>query len=357
MKKYLAITFSLFAITSWSQEINITSSFPKIEIIEIDENNQPNFVKYAQYQIEIPLIKESKSGLYFLKNPKEHTTKILSFIEKGIENDVNVMIFPELSVSMHTKDRKNLEQKALKLAVENDLFIILGSYYDENNNSRILVITSKGIYRSYKIKSSRFEASPIKGKGMKLGDTLLVFQTKYGNILPITCVDLISDDIQYIARYLSNNEIIEVLVNINWNPATWEFMREISNIVDRHSLFASITNNVLDSTKVKDWKLKPYSKKCAFSGYGEYGNTSLFGSMRDDQRSKLLPFISECFKHSEKDVLLPSYQNLIYNLEPGIEAMLVYELNLRVIRLPKITQAPDQGYPLVRNVEVIPLNK
>lgn len=55
---------------------------------------------------------------------------------------------------------------------------------------------------------------------MNLGNSLLVFQTKYGNILPITCVDLIPDDIQYISRYLSNNQIIQVLVNINWNPAT-----------------------------------------------------------------------------------------------------------------------------------------
>ena len=246
-------------------------------------------------------------------------------------------------------------------AKQYDLFIVLGSYYDENRQSRILVITSKGIYRSFKIRPTRFEASPVKGKGMVNGDTLLVFQTKYGDILPITCVDLISDDVQYITRYLANDKIIEVLVNINWNPATWEFMREASALVNRHPIFASITNNIVDSTKVRGWKKRPYTSYCEFSGYGEYGYSSLFGSMRNDQRSKLLPQLSDCFKKidaSSKDKnppLLPSYQNLISTVEPGVEAMMTYELNLRVTRLPKVTQAPDQGYPTIRNIEIIPL--
>lgn len=355
MRKILLVLLIVISLNAWSQEVEIGRSFPKIEIIEIDEENQPNFVKYAQFQIEISIIKDDKTGLHVIKKPKKHSKNILAYINKAIENNVNVLIFPELASSMPVKEREKLEQKVYKLAIEHDLFIILGSYYDESKSSRVLVITSKGIYRGYKIKPSRFEASPIKGKGMKPGDKLLVFQTKYGNILPITCVDLISDDIQYLARYLSNNEVIEVLANINWNPATWEFMREVSAIINRHSLFASITNNVVDSTKIKDWKTKPYSSYCKFSGYGEFGNTSLFGSMRNDQRKKLLPYISKCFKNPEKELLLPSYQNLIYNLEPGVESMLVYELNLRVIRLPKTTQAPDQGYPLVRNVEAVRL--
>jgi hypothetical protein len=356
MRNFLIVLVSVIYSSIWSQELTLNSTFPKIEIVEIDEDEQPNFVKYAQFQIEVPLTKDKKTGLHLVKTPEQHAKRVLSFIEKGIQNKVNVLIFPELTSSLPEKQREQLEQNALQLAKKHDLFIILGSYYDRENNSRILVISSQGIYRSYKIKASRFEASPIKGQGMNLGETLLVFQTKYGNILPITCVDLISDDVQYIARYLSNNEVIEVLANINWNPATWEFMREVSSMVNRHPMFASITNNAVDSTKVKGWKSNPYSSKCDFSGYGDYGNTSLFGSLRDDQRDKLLPYISECFKHPEKDELLASYQNLIYNVDPGAEAMLVYDLNLRVIRLPSKTQAPDQGYPLVRNIEVIPLD-
>lgn len=356
MKKIAALLLCInFSMNLFSQDIEIGKQFPKIKIIEIDKEKQPNFVKYAQFQIEIPLTQNKKTGLYQVKKPEEHTKKIVSFIQKGVKNDVKVLIFPELSSSLPKAIRENLEKKVYKIAKEKDLFIILGSYYDRAKKSRILIINSKGIYRGYKIKPSRFEVSPIKGKGMNLGDELLVFQTKFGNILPITCVDLISDDVQYLARYLSNNESIEVLANINWNPATWEFMREVSSMVNRHSLFASITNNMVDSTKVSGWKKKPYSSKCSFSGYGEYGNTSLFGSMREDQRKKLLPEISDCFKHHEKEALLPSYKNLVYNLDPGIESMLVYELNLRVIRLPDTTQAPDQGYPLVRNIEVVKL--
>ena len=352
MSKIGILIFYFMMCNSWSQELALTKTFPKIEIIEIDEDNQPNFVKYAQFQIEVPLKKDSQTELFTVQNPKQHMNKIVSLVKKSIEMNVNLLIFPELTSSLPKSERDELEEIILKLAKKHDLFVVLGSYYDVTNKSRVLIITSRGIYRSYKINSSRFEVSPLKGKGMNLGDSLLVFQTKYGNILPITCVDLISDDIQYISRYLSNNQIIEVLVNINWNPATWEFMRQVSAMVNRHPLFASITNNVVDITKLKGKKMKSLSSSCSFSGYGDYGNTSLLGSIRKDQRKKLLPFISNCFKHFENKELLPSYQNLINNIEPGKEAILIYDLNLRVIRVPEKTQAPDQGYPLVSRPEI-----
>ncbi len=35
--------------------------------------------------------------------------------------------------------------------------------------------------------------------------------------------------------------------------------------------------------------------------------------------------------------------------------MLVYDLNLRLIRTPKETNVPDQGYPTIRNLQMLPL--
>lgn len=199
---------------------------------------------------------------------------------------------------------------------------------------------------------------------MNVGDTLKVFQTKYGNILPITCIDFISDDVQYLVRYLPNNQLIEVLANINLNPAAWEFMREASLLVNRHLLFVSITNTTLSEkdykTKIekdkKSGRLIPVTPSCEESGY-QYGHTSLFGSLRKDKREELIPYISKCFRNPDEELsnknLLPSYENLIFQVNPGEQAMLVYELNLRVNRLPSTTQAPDQGYSLVRSIEVV----
>ena len=36
--------------------------------------------------------------------------------------------------------------------------------------------------------------------------------------------------------------------------------------------------------------------------------------------------------------------------------MLIYDLNLRVIRTPAENNAPDQGYPTLKNLEVLPLD-
>jgi hypothetical protein len=44
---------------------------------------------------------------------------------------------------------------------------------------------------------------------------------------------------------------------------------------------------------------------------------------------------------------------LIAFISPGKEGALMYDLNLRLIRTPAETNAPDQGYPTVRNVKTI----
>lgn len=41
---------------------------------------------------------------------------------------------------------------------------------------------------------------------------------------------------------------------------------------------------------------------------------------------------------------------------PETEGVLVSELNLRMTRAPKETNAPDQGYPMVGNLEVISID-
>jgi len=49
------------------------------------------------------------------------------------------------------------------------------------------------------------------------------------------------------------------------------------------------------------------------------------------------------------------YDTLVAVVPPWNEAMLVYDLNLRLTREPATTNAPDQGYPTVRNVRRVPL--
>ena len=179
------------------------------------------------------------------------------------------------------------------------------------------------------------------------GDTLYVFRTKYGNFLPITCVDLISDDVQYLARAQANRSQIDVLVNITYNPASWEFMREANALVKRHPVFVNLTNVSNPGKKIPDNSDFP---DCPDTG-GLYGNSSLFASLDRDLRKKIIAPIPSCFK-TPKGNLHPAYDSLIRQIDPDKEGILSYELNLRLVRQPKTTNAPDQGYPTLRNLSV-----
>jgi hypothetical protein len=173
-------------------------------------------------------------------------------------------------------------------------------------------------------------------------DTLHVFRTKYGNLLTLVCVDIISDDANYMARNLSNKGVIDMLININYNPKSQEFMREASAMTVRHPLFVSLTNVSL------------FQESCTIDG-DEYGNTSVFGSVNNNAfKEKLLKNIPDCYKINQ-NTLQPAYSYLLGVINPKVEGVLMYDLNLRVIRTPQENNAPDQGYPTVKNLQIIEL--
>lgn len=342
-------------LSTYSQD---NYGLPKIRIVDYKSEDRIWFAKYAQCQLNFGYVVDSSTGLPLVKEPIKQIEKIRKCLEIAKQKKINVIIFPELAISLPQKDRLDAIGILENFARENDAIIIAGTYYDENRNSRIVTILPNGTYLGYKVRPSRFEVSPIFGKGMQLADTLLVFKTKYGNFLPITCVDLISDDVNYTARNLSNKGIIDILININYNPKSQEFMREASSMVVRHPLIVNITNVSLGKNG------------CSLDG-NEYGNTSVFGLLREDAQEMLLKQISNCYKTTTdykncqcdiaeksktKTVLQPAYKALLSQISPEVEGVLNYEINLRLIRTPSETNAPDQGYPSIKNLNIIKLN-
>jgi predicted amidohydrolase len=285
---------------------------------------------------------DSESGLPFVSNPEKQIEKIKKCLDIAKNKNINVLILPECALSLQGEYRKSLLSYIKDFSKENDMVIIAGSFYDENRNSRTVLVLPDGVYLGYKIRPSKFEVSPFEGKGMQFADTLFVLKTKYGNILPLTCVDLISDDANYIARYLSNRGLIDFLVNINYNPASQEFMREASSLVLRHPLFVSITNVTVGKAGCSDNDL-------------EYGNSAVFGSISKEFQLSLIEKISDCYKNYNKKSLQPAYRTLLSHVNPEKEGILNYEINLRLIRTPAQTNAPDQGYPTIRNINIIDL--
>jgi len=238
------------------------------------------------------------------------------------------------------------------------MIIVAGSYYDADSYSRLVVVGPGWIERGYKLRPSRFEVSPRAGEGMRPGKYLLVVRTPFGTMAVLTCVDLISDDVQYTLRHLATRGDIDVIVNINHNPAALEFLVEANAIARRHPVFVSITNVASDSP----------SPKCS-DGYDEahgycYGNTAIFASLRnrvaDEPNSVfrlhdvLPPYLLDDFKNGRVERRL-AYDAVAGALSAHPEQMLVYELNMWMTREPLTTNAPDQGYPSFRGLKIVNL--
>lgn len=146
--------------------------------------------------------------------------------------------------------------------------------------------------------------------------------------MTLVCVDMISDDANYMARYLSNQGQIEMLINIEYNPAAPEFLREASSMVMRHPLFAILAND-------------------ASNGY-----SGIVGSLLPVQKKPLLPLFPPLFKNQSGE-LASGFENVLSVSTPQTEEALLYDLNLRLVRVPYEANAPDQGYPTIRNIRKI----
>jgi len=309
-----------------------------------------SFATYGQCQLDLPIREVKETALSAMV--ADNAGKIRACLATAEREHVNVLILPELSLAFEEGSRHVLIDELKGAAKKNNMVIVAGSYYDSQRFSRLVVIGPDWYEEGYKIRPSRYEASPGYGLGMRPGVELLLLDTPYGRILPIICVDLISDSIQYQARNLANRGQVDVLVNLNYNPASWEFLVEANSIARRHPVFVTLTN-------IAAW---PSTKEtCRTTGDSGFcgGNTALVGSVRSEAQDcpnciqALLPKIPSDFVSGGKRSV--PYDNLIAVIPPLQEALLVYDLNLRLLREPSNTNAPDQGYPTIRNVRILPL--
>lgn len=373
MRKPTAIAFYLLAlaiagcastgqgkISSLSQDSKQLESLSNVEfqadmvpIRRVDHRGsvQPqSFATYGQCQVDLPVKEVKETALSAMM--EDNAGKIRACLATAEREHVNVLIIPELSLAFEDGSRQALIDELKGAAKKNNMVIVAGSYYDSQRFSRLVVIGPDWYEEGYKVHPSRYEASPSYGLGMRPGVELLLLDTPYGRILPITCVDLISDAIQYQARNLANRGQLDVLVNLNYNPASWEFLVEANSIARRHPIFVTLTN-IAAWPSTKETCLKTGdSGSCG-------GNSALFGSLRSEAKDcpnciqTLLPQIPPSFLTGGKRSV--PYDNLVAVIPPLQEALLVYDLNLRLLREPANTNAPDQGYPTIRNVRYLPL--
>jgi predicted amidohydrolase len=327
---------------------------PPIRRIDLRAGNPyRHFATYGQCQIGLSPRTDPASGLSVISD--EGRAKVERCVSLALREQVNVLILPELALAFREATRLPLMENLRRTAQEKGLVIVAGSFYDGSRRSRLPVIGPGWEVHGYKLKPSRFEASPLHGKGMREGPELLILETVYGRIVPLTCVDLISDAVQYSVRNLATRGQVDVVVNVNFNPAAWEFMIEANGVARRHPLVVSITNvsGPPEARRTAQCRQQGDDGRC-------FGHSALFASLRERDSdcpncaSALSDLVEPAFKTGGLRSL--PYDTLAATVPPLDEAMLIYDLNLRLLREPAVSNAPDQGYPVVRNVRRLPLD-
>ena len=148
--------------------------------------------------------------------------KLISNLEAclstGLAEKLDVLVLPELALTLPEDLREQFLRKASTIAKSQSMIIVAGSYYDKERHNRLVVVGPGWVELGYKVRPSRFEVSPRDGEGMKPGNEILVLQTDLGNFAVITCVDLISDEVQFQVRRLATRGKIDVLIGYKLQP-------------------------------------------------------------------------------------------------------------------------------------------
>lgn len=295
------------------------------------------FVRVGQCQVDLPLPDEPNTdeGLYASIDPGKQTNNLLRCLEVASSERVQLLILPELALAIPEASRQMVIGRMDAIAQSTGMLIVAGSYYDASRYNRLVVIGPGWHDLGYKVRPSRYEVSPNAGRGMTPGLEMLVISAPQGNLAIFTCVDLISDEVQYQVRRLATEGKIDLVINVNDNPAALEFLLEANSLVRRHPVFATITN------------------------VAKFGHTALFADLRGgrapDSAENILSNVPEALLAvGGKDRHL-AFDHVVADLPSGRSALLISELNLRMQRVPLTTNAPDQGYPPVRGIGCVDL--
>ncbi|MCP4550354.1 MAG: hypothetical protein GY835_28170 [bacterium] len=302
-------------------------------------------------------------GVWAAADPTKLARDLRACLRTAVAEQIDVLVLPELALTLPDPSRADFLEEVSTTSQAERMIVVAGSFYDADRYSRLVVVGPGWTEFGYKVRPSRFEVSPLANEGMRPGPEILALQTDYGNLVVITCVDLISDEVQFLVRSMATRGELDVLININHNPAAWEFLIEANGIVRRHPLFASITNVYVPAGGRCLRNDQPHD-----NGYC-YGHSAVFASLRTraserpnssqrilDVLPELLPDPVVARGADGKPIArrLP-YSNVAASLGAFREALLVYELNMRLKRVPGATNAPDQGYPPIRGIKVVDL--
>ncbi|MFX0001259.1 MAG: nitrilase-related carbon-nitrogen hydrolase, partial [Candidatus Hermodarchaeota archaeon] len=265
----------------------------KYEIIYLDFLMQDPKTQKSQFRIGIAQIglsttgdiiaeffEEKSSGLLGLKKDKIKIVrnKVQEMVANANKNNISVLIFPEMTIDLNYKE---LLEEVSNLARKYNMYIIPGSFHDQETKQNISMVISpdrvlwqqeKHIPAIIHFKDKRFkEAIETTSKPRKI----LVCNTEYGTIAIAICRDFLDMDLRV---ELKNFEPpVDIVINPAFTPVTADF--KAAHFDARRSIYAY----------------------CFFVNVAEFGD-SLIYTPEKDRTERIIPVKEEGLIYKDIDL-------------------------------------------------------
>jgi tetratricopeptide (TPR) repeat protein len=156
-------------------------------IFQFIEDTKKERVRVALVQLDfsLKLNDPSEDFGYTLEKTKETMDKVFKALSIAEKSKVDIICFPELSVA----------EEWIKEVKEQfrDLIVVFGTYYRGGFNVCPIIVNGQDYYIQKINPSPHFEKEVRKGRCMKKGKSILVFQTKCGKLAILVCMDYIEE--------------------------------------------------------------------------------------------------------------------------------------------------------------------
>jgi len=159
----------------------------RVEDLEVTtlfiEDAQNKWVRVALAQLNFSLEpnRAPKEFGYTLKKKQEVKRKIFKALEIANKNEVHIICFPELCIVEQWIEKAKTQYQ--------NMIMVLGTYYRDGFNICPIIIGGQDYYIRKINPSPHFEKEVIKGRHMKRGKKILVFQTGCGKFAVLVCID------------------------------------------------------------------------------------------------------------------------------------------------------------------------
>jgi tetratricopeptide (TPR) repeat protein/predicted amidohydrolase len=242
-------------VTSVMEQTGITTTeMPKkrYKIVYLDRFKDPSKAEKIRFRVGIAQIGLSKAGdiihefyeervpgLFGFREEIVETvrSKVRSLVEDAATKEVNLLIFPELTIDLSCEQ---IREDIMSFAKTYDMYLIPGSYHDqETKQNRCVIVSPEGVLW---VQAKHIPAM-IHFKGTTLTEGIVgltspketvICSTEYGRIAVVICRDFLDMDLRV---ELKNAEPpVDLIINPAFTPVTADF--KAAHFDARRSIYA-----------------------------------------------------------------------------------------------------------------------